>query len=58
MILLVMIAAFVGFEAGKHHAIMEQSIWIMEFYPEDAEFDVGIGVELDGNWYTYDGYIG
>lgn len=59
LILLTAIASGIaGYISGKHHAIMAQEIWVMEFYPENAEYDVQIGVELDGNWYTYDGYIG
>lgn len=53
-----MISGFVGYEAGKNHVIKTQEIWVMEFYPEDSEFDVGIVVEVDGELYDYDGYIG
>lgn len=57
-LVLIAAAAITGYAAGKHHAIMKQEIWVMEFYPENAEYDVQIGVDLDGEWYVYDGYIG
>ena len=57
-LVLIAAAAITGYAAGKRHAIMAQEIWVMEFYPENAEYDVQIGVDLDGEWYTYDGFIG
>ena len=58
IILTAAVSGIIGYVAGKNHVITNQEIWVMEFYPDGAEYDVEIGVELDGNWYVYDGYIG
>ena len=46
-----------GRQAGIHHAIADSEIWITD-WTEHEDYDLDINIDLDGQWYIHECYVG
>lgn len=58
MLVLLIVATFAAYNAGIQHAIHTATPIILEFYDEESPYDCAVMLEIDGEFYEYDGYIG
>ena len=58
MLALLVLATHAAYNAGISHAIHGAEITVLEFYDQNDPFDALIILELDGEVWEYDGYIG